>query len=102
MSETNDLTRRDVVKLAGTAAAAATTIQTARAATDQVKYGIIGVGGRGQYLLHHLSKVDNGNCVAVCDVDCEHAAHGREAGRRQSEVLYGLPRTCWAIKKSTR
>ncbi|MCU1261355.1 MAG: oxidoreductase domain protein [Bryobacterales bacterium] len=81
MPENTDISRRDVVKLAGAAAAATTlqaapSIQTVHAATDQVKYGIIGVGGRGQYLLHHLSKVDNGRCVAVCDVDSDHAALG--------------------------
>ncbi len=81
-SDPIDLTRRTAVKLAGTAAAVASSLQaapairTVRAAADQVKYGIIGVGGRGQYLLHHLSKVDNGRCVAVCDVDSDHAAIG--------------------------
>ena len=81
MSEKNELTRRDAVKfgsaIAATAAVvAAPAIQTVRAATDQVKYGIIGIGGRGKYLLHHLSKVDNGRCVAVCDVDEEAAKAG--------------------------
>jgi predicted dehydrogenase len=81
MADQIDLSRRDLMKLAGAAtgvaAAAANTlqgapaIQTVKAAGDQVKYGIIGVGGRGKYLLHHLSKVDNGRCVAICDVDDE-------------------------------
>ena len=68
-------TRRDVVKAAGVAGAAAalTSFQGApaivKAAPDQVKYGVIGTGGRGGYLLKHLTKVDNGRCVAVCDVD---------------------------------
>lgn len=87
-AENTDFSRRDLIKLAGTAtsvaAAAANTlqgapaIQTVQAATDQVKYGIIGVGGRGQYLLKHLSKVDNGRCVAVCDVDDEHGQIGAQ------------------------
>jgi predicted dehydrogenase len=91
MPDNIDISRRDVVKLAG-AAAAATTLQTAsavqkvHAATDQVKYGIIGVGGRGQYLLHHLSKVDNGRCVAVCDVDSEHAALGAKLAGSSPKV----------------
>ncbi len=80
MPETNDFTRRDAMKLGTAVAATAASLSGApaivHAATDQVKYGIIGVGGRGQYLLHHLSKVDNGRCVAVCDVDDEHAQLG--------------------------
>jgi predicted dehydrogenase len=83
MADNIDLSRRELIKLAGTAtgvaAAAANTlqgapaIQTVKAASDQVKFGIIGVGGRGSYLLKHLTKVDNGRCVAVCDVDEERA-----------------------------
>jgi predicted dehydrogenase len=75
MPEKQDFTRRDVVKLAGavTAAAAITQIQKApaivHAAGDQTKYGVIGTGGRGAYLLKHLTKIDNGRCVAICDVD---------------------------------
>jgi predicted dehydrogenase len=86
MADNIDISRRDLMKFAGTvsgvAAAAANTlqaapaIQTVKAAGDQVKYGIIGVGGRGKYLLKHLAKVDNGRCVAVCDVDDEAAQEG--------------------------
>ena len=72
----SDLTRRDVVKAATVVGAAAAitrigapAIQTARASTDQISYGIVGTGGRGAYLLKHLTKVDNGRCVAVCDID---------------------------------
>src|SRR5438105_1404034 len=67
--------RRDVVKVAGAAGAAAalTRIQGApaivKAASEQVKYGVIGTGGRGGYLLKHLTKVDNGRCAAVSNVD---------------------------------
>ena len=38
-------------------------------ASDQMKYGVIGLGGRGAYLLKHLTKVDNGRCSAICDLD---------------------------------
>ena len=70
-------TRREVVKAAGiaTAAAAVANLEGApailkvHAASDQVKYGMIGAGGRGSYLLKHLSKVDTGHCAAVCDLD---------------------------------
>ncbi len=76
MAEPNDLTRRDVVKMAGavTAAAAiermtAPAIQKVKAANDQVQYGMIGTGSRGSYLLKHLKGIDGGRCMAVCDID---------------------------------
>ncbi len=77
MPDKSDLTRRDVVKIAGaaTVAVAATQFQGApaivKAAPDQMKYGVIGTGGRGSYLLKHLAKVDNGRCGAICDLDDE-------------------------------
>ena len=77
MPEDLNPTRRDVIKVAGaaTAAAAITNLGApaiVKAATDQVKYGMIGTGGRGTYLLKHLTKIDNGHCVAVCDIDQAH------------------------------
>src|SRR5690349_15665974 len=80
MPEDKDFTRRDAMRIGTAAAATAVTLTGApaivHAATDQVKFGIIGVGGRGQYLMHHLTKVDNGRCVAVCDLDEESAKKG--------------------------
>ncbi len=35
---------------------------------DQVTYGLIGTGDRGQYLLEHLNGIDQGRCAAVCDI----------------------------------
>ena len=70
-----DLTRRDVVKAAGVAGAAAALTQIVgapaivKAAPEQVKYGVIGTGGRGGYLVKHLAKIDNGHCAAICDLD---------------------------------
>lgn len=68
-----DFSRRDFVKTAGavTAAAAvvsAPAIQKIKAANDQVQYGFIGTGSRGQYLLNHINQTDRGRCMAVCDV----------------------------------
>jgi predicted dehydrogenase len=76
MSNSADLTRRDAVKLAGAAGVAAAAsqvqgapwIQTVKAANNQMQYGVVGTGGRGSYLLKHLQKIDNGRCVAVCDI----------------------------------
>lgn len=75
MAKSSDLTRRDVLKTAGAvgAAAAATRvagpyIQKVKGANNQVVYGVIGTGSRGTYLLNHLTKIDSGRCVAVCDI----------------------------------
>src|ERR1035438_960195 len=77
MPENSNPTRRDVVKAAGVVTAAvavagferAPAILKVHAASDQMKYGVIGLGGRGGYLLKHLTKVDNGRCAAICDLD---------------------------------
>jgi predicted dehydrogenase len=71
-----DVTRRDVVKVAGAATAAAAVatiagaprIQKVRAANNQVVLGVIGTGSRGQYHLTHLNGIDTGRVAAVCDV----------------------------------
>ena len=78
MSDQNEVTRRDVIKLAGAAAAATTAvegapwIQKVKAANDTVQYGIIGVGSRGWYHTKHLKNIDAGRCTALCDVDQAH------------------------------
>lgn len=62
-------TRRDFVKTAGVvAASAAPAIQKVKAANNQVQFGFIGTGSRGQYLLKHMKDADLGRCVAVCDI----------------------------------
>ena len=84
MSDRKDLTRRDVVKAAGAVAAVsaaqtiegAPAIQTVRAANSQVQYGMIGTGSRGSYLLKHLKSIDNGRCVALCDIQPQNLDHG--------------------------
>ena len=82
MPEEADLTRRDFVKTAGAVAAVAAVvegapaIQKVRAANNQVQYGMIGTGSRGSYLLKHLKNINNGRCVALCDIDPENLKHG--------------------------
>ena len=85
MAQDKDVSRRDFVKTAGavTAVAAATregapAIQKVRAANDQVQFGMIGTGSRGTYLLKHLKNIDNGRCVALCDINPENLKHGVE------------------------
>ena len=84
MSNTDDVTRRDVVKMAGAATIAAAAakiegfpgIQTVRAANDRVQFGMIGTGSRGTYLLKHLAGIDSGRCVALCDIQQEQLDKG--------------------------
>ena len=76
MAHDKELSRRDVLKAAGAvtavaAVAGAPAIRTAKAAGDQVKFGMIGTGSRGTYLLKHLKDIDNGQCVALCDINQE-------------------------------
>lgn len=73
MSQKQDMTRREASKIAAAAAATlsitgAPFISKVKAANNTVQYGFIGTGSRGQYLLQHLKGLDNGTCVAVCDV----------------------------------
>jgi len=84
MAENNDLSRRDLLKAAGAVTAVASAlpvqgapfVQTAKAANDPVRYGVIGTGSRGSYLLKHLRNIDTGTCVALCDINPEHLANG--------------------------
>ncbi len=76
MAEQRDVTRRDVMRMAGAAAAIAAAkkvrgapaIQKVRAANEIVNFAVIGTGGRGTYLLRHFNGLDGGRCVAVCDI----------------------------------
>ncbi len=95
MSNNDDLTRRDVVKMAGAVGVAAAAvskidgfpgIRTVKAANDQVQYGMIGTGSRGSYLLKHLAQIDNGRCVALCDLQ-------QTALDRGLKTIGGSPKT---------
>jgi len=75
MPRSAHLSRRDLLRGAGTVTAAAAAkmqaapaIHAARAASTQVPYGVVGTGSRGQYLLNHMAKLDAGRCLAVCDI----------------------------------
>lgn len=86
------LTRRDAVKAAAAAGAAigvakATAagkgpayLKSVHAANNQVGYGLIGTGGRGQYLLTQMESLDNSRCLAICDVDDEALKKGAISG----------------------
>jgi predicted dehydrogenase len=85
---THKVTRRDVVKLAGVAGAAAVTtvsgprIQKVRAASNVVRYAVIGTGSRGTYHIRHLNGIDGAKCVAACDIKEEAA---REASKTSKD-----------------
>jgi predicted dehydrogenase len=72
MDKSNDLSRRDAVKLAGVAGLAASAPAIVKAAGDRIRFGMIGTGSRGDYLLKHLHGIDNGHCTALCDINQEH------------------------------
>lgn len=76
MAENNELSRRDLLKAAGAVSAVAPFIQTAHAEGDAVRYGMIGTGSRGTYLLKHLKNINAGKCVALCDINPEHLKNG--------------------------
>ncbi|HZQ52930.1 MAG TPA: Gfo/Idh/MocA family oxidoreductase [Bryobacteraceae bacterium] len=67
--ERSEVSRRQLIKLGAAAAATGPAILKVRAATDQVKFGMVGTGSRGTYLLQHLARMDSGRCVALCDLD---------------------------------
>jgi predicted dehydrogenase len=75
--------RRAVMQAAGAAAVGAVALDqltkapaVVHAAPDQVQFGVVGVGGRGSYLLKHLNNVDNGRAVAICDLRDEALTKG--------------------------
>lgn len=96
MAEKQDVTRREVVQMAGAVSVAAAAsiitgapaIQTAKAANNQVQYGFIGTGSRGQYLLKHLKTIEGGRCVALCDVDDKNLAKAAELVPGTKPALY--------------
>ncbi len=54
---------------AGAAVAAGVAPDTLKAAPDQVPFGLIGAGARGQSLIQRLNGIGSGRCTAICDVD---------------------------------
>jgi len=94
VSETNDMTRRDVVKIAGAATAMAAVkklegapaIQKVKAANEVVNYAVIGTGGRGTYLIRHFNGIDGGRCVAVCDILEEAVKNAQQTSKDKPEA----------------
>ena len=55
-------------------------------ANDRIRVGVIGTGGRGQYLLKELLKNTGVDCVAVCDVYDVRRAQARQIAGGQAEM----------------
>jgi predicted dehydrogenase len=75
MEKEQDVTRRDFLKTAAVAAAAsslpglgAPAILSAQSARNAVRFGFIGTGTEGCTLLKSLTTVQEGHCVATCDI----------------------------------
>lgn len=92
----NQPSRRDLVKTAAAVgAAAATAVEFGKAPAvvkaaggDVINFAVIGSGGRGSYLLKHLNKVENGRCIAVCDVKDEASRKGIDTYKLNKAVAY--------------
>ncbi len=68
------------------------------APSEKITLGLIGNGGRGEYLINWFLKEPDARIVAVCDVDRLHYRdrkwgnnnpHGREAGKAAVDAHYG-------------
>ncbi len=87
-----DINRRDAVKLAGAGLAAAAITRFGQApgivhaAEEPYKFAVIGIGGRGSYLLKHLNKIDNGKCVMICDLRDEALKKGLETYKLNTPI----------------
>lgn len=75
MEEKDEVTRRDFLKTAATAAAVATlpglsapNILAVPNPASTVNYGFIGTGTEGCSLLRRLATIQAGRCVATCDI----------------------------------
>ena len=70
MSSTNQFSRRGLLTGAALAAGSAACRRapaTVAFSGDPVRFGMVGTGDRGTFLLKRLQGVTNGRCVALCD-----------------------------------
>ena len=51
-------------------------VPNSKSPNGTVGYGFIGPGSRGQQLLQHLSRIDTGRCLAMCDIYPENLKKG--------------------------
>jgi predicted dehydrogenase len=86
MDSLKNLTRRNFVK-APAAALAAPAFLPGQSPNDQIRVGIIGIGGRGSRLLTHIMKSPGIKVVAVCDIDPDAAARAKKIAERDAPEL---------------
>ena len=81
MSTKTDKTRRAILRSAATAIAAPAFL-SAQGTNNEIRVGIIGVGGRGSSLLSRIVQVPHVRVVAVCDIDPEAQDRASEIAER--------------------
>ena len=70
------------------------------AASDRVRFGIIGIGMQGSALLTNSVELPGVECVAACDLyDGRHTLAKEIAGAKIT--TRGATRICWPTRKST-
>ncbi len=83
---------------AGTISAACLNPVRAKAPSERITLGLVGLGSRAFNLLDALLKMPDAQIVAICDVDALHyrdkpwgkgTAYGREAAKKRIENQYG-------------
>jgi len=85
-----DLSRRRVLRGAATAAIVSTAASYSRilGANDRINLGLIGCGGRGQYVMSTFVKTDRVELKGVCDVWQERADEAKKKGGSTSTNTY--------------
>ncbi len=76
-------TRREAARIVALAPA----IATVKAANDQVVFGVVGAGARGQRLITGFNRIAGGRCAAICDT---HEASLRQGLRLSKDKPRGL------------
>jgi predicted dehydrogenase len=85
MEKKNDISRREFLKssaVAGASAAVLGGLAPARVlgANDKIRVGVLGTGGRAQYLMKLFKTVPSVEFVAVCDVYAPHREQALQIG----------------------
>ncbi len=78
----SELARRDILRGAGTAAAALTAASYSRVlgANDRIRLGLIGCGDRGTGVMGLFVKTDQVQVIALCDIYEAHIERARKRG----------------------
>jgi predicted dehydrogenase len=90
MSDTS-VSRRDLLRTTATTAATMSAASYSRVlgANDRVQFGVIGCGGRGQYVMETFIKTDQVDLRGVCDVWSERAAQAKQKANAPNAETFG-------------